>query len=415
MNSKYIPIAFLTFVNSLGVTILLPLIPFIVEDYRGGVIVYGLLIGTYSAFQFFSAPILGALSDKYGRKPILLVSQFGTLVSWIVFCIAFVVPNVMLEIGISLPIIVLLLSRAIDGVTGGNISVANAYISDVTSKRRKTKIFGLMSAVSGVAFLVGPVIGSLSSALPTGYLATGAIAVSISFVTLILIFTVLKESLVIEKRVKNVDQSIVEKINVLGKFVKFSSQSDLLEHIYTSKIFFSLVFSGYTAVIILFSVEHYNLSENQLAILLLTMGSFYILSQSFVVNTISVKIGSLKAFHSGFILMSLSLIAFPFIEVLQIHLISTFFTILGVSLVFTTSKSIITNNVSDSNQGEAVGIDDSISAGASAIAPILVSILYAISTTNTFLIASALLIAPLALAIIKYGSLNLEGNDESDD
>src|SRR3989344_7690195 len=146
MKKRLVPIAFLTFVNVIGFSIQIPVLPFIVDRYGGGPIMYGILLSSYSMFQFLGAPLLGSLSDKYGRRPILLISQTGTLISWVIFAFAYFVPSSIHVATIPLPLAIIMLSRVVDGITGGNISVANAYVSDLTGPEEKTRIFGLLGA-----------------------------------------------------------------------------------------------------------------------------------------------------------------------------------------------------------------------------------------------------------------------------
>ena len=124
---------------------------FLVTKWGGNALVYGLIGATYSAFQLIGAPILGRWSDQYGRRKILLLSQLGTLVSWLVFLTAFFVPlRTILEIDsrtlgqftLTLPLLILFVARAADGITGGNVSVANAYLADITATNSAVGISG---------------------------------------------------------------------------------------------------------------------------------------------------------------------------------------------------------------------------------------------------------------------------------
>ena len=118
------PVLLLTFVNAVGGTLLIPVLPFVVRDLGYSDVVFSLLIAAYPAAQFFAAPILGGMADHYGRRPILLVSQAGTLASWVLFGVAYAFDG-----GLALTLIAV--SRIVDGLTGGNASVAAAYLADV--------------------------------------------------------------------------------------------------------------------------------------------------------------------------------------------------------------------------------------------------------------------------------------------
>jgi DHA1 family tetracycline resistance protein-like MFS transporter len=124
---------------------------------------------TYSAFQLIGAPLLGKWSDVYGRKKVLLLSNAGTLVGWILFFIALLLPDQKFSFDtllfgtftMSLPILVLFLARAIDGITGGNISVANAYLADISSEKSRSSNFGKMAMSTNLGFILGPAIAGL--------------------------------------------------------------------------------------------------------------------------------------------------------------------------------------------------------------------------------------------------------------
>src|SRR6185295_10580465 len=163
MTKKILPVIFLTFINTLGFAILIPVLPFVVKNYNASSIVYGFLLSIYFIFQFLGAPFLGALRDHYGRKPILMLSHFGTLISWGIFGLAYFVPGVSL-FGIALPLYVIGFARIVDGITGGNMSVANAYLSDITTPPEKARAFGTIGAVLGLGMIIGPTLGSFSSA-----------------------------------------------------------------------------------------------------------------------------------------------------------------------------------------------------------------------------------------------------------
>ena len=141
---KLMPVLILTFVNVIGFSILIPVLPEVLKYFTGesSGLFYGLLLSSYALSQFLGAPILGSLSDKYGRRPILLLSQGGTILSWIIFASAYFIPKDMLVGSVSLPLVVIAISRILDGLTGGNVSVAQAWVSDKTTREEKTKAFG---------------------------------------------------------------------------------------------------------------------------------------------------------------------------------------------------------------------------------------------------------------------------------
>ena len=197
------PLLLINFIGTLGFSIVLPFLVFLVIDFGGNAIVYGILAAVYPAFQLVGAPILGRWSDIYGRKKVLLVSHGGTLIGWIFFLFALFLPIENLfsidsplfgTIVITIPLIVLFFARAIDGITGGNVSVANAYLADVSTDVNRSKNFGKMAISSNLGFIVGPAIaGILGSTIYKEVLPVLA-ALVLSLITLFVIGFTLKES-----------------------------------------------------------------------------------------------------------------------------------------------------------------------------------------------------------------------------
>ena len=197
------PLLLINFIGTLGFSIVLPFLVFLVIDFGGNAIVYGILAAIYPAFQLIGAPILGRWSDIYGRKKVLLISHGGTLVGWIIFLFALFLPNEnlfsinSLLVGtfvITLPLIILFIARALDGITGGNVSVANAYLADVSSDINRSKNFGKMAISSNLGFIVGPAIAGILGATIYKEILPVLAALFLSLVTLIVIGFSLKES-----------------------------------------------------------------------------------------------------------------------------------------------------------------------------------------------------------------------------
>ena len=130
----------------MGFGIILPLLPFIAEKYQANPFQIGMLTASYSFFQLVASPIIGRLSDRYGRKKILIISQFGSAVGYLLLGIAGNLP-------------LLFISRIVDGITGGNISIAQAYIADVTDKKNRAKGMGMIGAAFGIGFIFGQALG----------------------------------------------------------------------------------------------------------------------------------------------------------------------------------------------------------------------------------------------------------------
>lgn len=168
-RSPLLAIFLVAFVGMLGYGIIIPITPFYARSYGASDFTIGLLIASYALMQFIFAPILGRLSDRYGRRPLLLVSLAGTIGSLLLF-------------GFATSLVLLFVGRLLDGATGGNISIAQAYISDVTTEENRARGMGMIGAALGLGFIAGPAIGGFLSRngnyqLPI-FVASGVAAVS---------------------------------------------------------------------------------------------------------------------------------------------------------------------------------------------------------------------------------------------
>jgi len=190
------PILVVNFVGTLGFSIVLPFLVYLVTRWGGNGFLYGVMGATYSAFQLVGAPILGRWSDRWGRRKILLLSQLGTLVSWAIFVVAFWLPERPLVVvdssfvgrfSLTLPLVVMFVARACDGITGGNVSVANAYLADITDEPHRAENFGKMSVAANLGFILGPAIAALLAGTSVGALGPVLAALLISLVATLLI------------------------------------------------------------------------------------------------------------------------------------------------------------------------------------------------------------------------------------
>src|SRR5690349_10439564 len=200
-QASLFPILLVNFVGTLGFSIVLPFLVFVVMKFGGNAIVYGILAATYPAFQLIGSPILGKWSDTYGRKKILLLSNVGTSIGWLLFLFALFLPSTfnihIVFLGtfvVIIPLLMLFLARAIDGVTGGNISIANAYLADLSSDSSRSKNFGKMAISSNLGFILGPALAGILGGTIYGAILPVLAALVLSLVTLLAIVLLLKES-----------------------------------------------------------------------------------------------------------------------------------------------------------------------------------------------------------------------------
>ena len=236
-----IPVIFFTILlNSLGFGILIPVIPLLLANPKSqyfmlpsgftlaqGYIIFGFLVASFSVMQFIATPILGQLSDKFGRKRILAVSLAGTCISFVMFAVGIIIKNIPL----------LFISRAFDGLTGGNVSVAQAVVADVTPPDQRAKTFGLIGSAFGIGFILGPFLGGiLSEKKLVGWFNAATpfwFAAILSFIDVCIILVCLAETFKTEKNKKIIWSQSIKNIAKALQYEKL--KSDLYLFIFISK------------------------------------------------------------------------------------------------------------------------------------------------------------------------------------
>jgi Arabinose efflux permease len=179
---KILPILVVVLVDLLGLTIIVPLLPLYAASFRISPFMIGLLGASFPLMQLIAAPWLGRLSDRYGRKPVLIASQIGTLIGFLL-------------LGVANTIWLLFISRIIDGISGGNIAIAQAMMSDSTTERTRTQGLGLIGAAFGLGFIIGPVIAFIALALSgNNYHVPAFIAAALSAASILISWLWLPET-----------------------------------------------------------------------------------------------------------------------------------------------------------------------------------------------------------------------------
>jgi len=421
-NLKILPAYLLTFVNVIGFSIMIPVLPFIVKEANAPEYVYGLLLSAYSFFQFIGSPFLGKLSDSRGRKPILVISQFGTLLSWVIYGVAYFVAYDVLEVYqydfmgkvffYSLPLIIIAFARIADGLTGGNISVTNAYVSDITTLEQKKTIFGTLGGIVGIGFVIGPAIGGLTSGYNENgefeYLGTILTAAGVSLIALLSILFFLKESLPIEKRREYKKHNFIKSFNIV-KRVNSLNPKYIVKQVLVLKSLMSATMAFYIATIVLYVIELFDFTPFGTGIFLLVAGIFLGFNQAVLFKKVVLKIGELYTLIIGFSLTALGLVLITLTDILWIYMILYYILNLGLSLSFPVFNSLISQHADEDKQGEIMGISESIQSISNAIFPVIATAIYGFIGYNIYFF---LALIPLAGSFVTMRLIKkLRAND----
>ena len=404
MHKKLLPAYLLTFVNVLGFSILMPVLPFIVKSYGAEKWVYGLLLTLYAGFQFIGAPFLGTLSDSLGRKPILLISQAGTLLSWFIFLIALNIPDSSV-FGLSMGLLIIGASRALDGITGGNISVSNAYVSDITTREEKSYIFGYLGGIAGLGLIIGPGIGGITASTSLGFNGTLIAAISISVLALLAIIFLLKESHLPEKRSPRKKESIFNSFLIL-KRIREIDPKPIIKLLFITKFFFGTMMAFYMSTIALFIIDLFQFDAKQLGLFMLVVGLFLAFNQAFLSRIVIKKIGEFPTLLIGLALSSVGLICITLTANFWLYIAFYYIMNLGLSLCFPTFNALISIHADPKKQGAVMGISESINSFALAAFLILGSTLYGHLEYKVYYIIAAFPIGAFLIAYFGYKKLN---------
>ena len=404
------PLLLSNFIGTLGFSIVLPFLVFLVIDFGGNAIVFGILSAIYPAFQLIGAPILGIWSDIYGRKKVLLLSHGGTLVGWIIFLFALFLPVENLFninsalIGtfvITIPLVVLFLARALDGITGGNVSVANAYLADVSTDVNRSKNFGKIAVSANLGFIVGPAIaGILGSTIYKEMLPVLA-ALFLSLVTLIVIGFTLKESkptvLVQVPEKGNIGKIFSHECKECYKIVspKKIKFQDIFKLKFVSFLLFLyfFIFLGFNIYYTSFpihAVAGLKWSITQLGIFYAVLSGIMVLIQGPVLRKALQKFSEEKLVIIGSLILGTNFILFVSNETLLIYIAAILFAV-GNGLMWPSFMSILTKRAGYVYQGAIQGVASSFGSLASIIGLTIGGLLYNLIGGTTFLISAGII------------------------
>ena len=380
-GSVALGIVFLTvFLDLVGFGIVLPLLPFYATELGASPFEVGLIIASYSAMQFVFAPVWGSLSDRYGRRPLLLLGLFGSAASYVVF-------------GLARSLEVLLLSRVIAGIMGANIPVAQAYIADSTTIERRARGMGMIGAAFGLGFIFGPAIGGGLS--PWGYGVPGFVAAGLSLAAATAAWFWLPESLAVENRVSDGFGALSAVTGRARTAAQVLARKRLREPI---GVFFlgTMGFAGFTTIFPLFL-------ENPLGLTALYAGGMFALVgmvsagvQGALIGPMVERYGEQANAALGGALLSAGVIAMGLGQSILATILSLLAVGVGWGLLAPSLQSLVSRRAMANEQGQVLGVNQSASALARVIGPVAAGWAYGALGPGMGFVAGGALIAAAA-------------------
>lgn len=379
-GSPLLPIFLIVLIGLVGFGIIIPILPYYATTFKASPFTVGALLASYSLCQMVATPYLGALSDTYGRRPILLLSQAGTFLSFI-----------LLGLANSLPL--LFAARVLDGLSGGNISTAQAYISDITEEQHRTKAFGLIGAAFGIGFIMGPALGGFL-ARNGNYAAPAFAAAGLSLAALALTFVWLPESLPKEARTEARPPRVLD-IAGLREALGMGQLGVLLA------IFFLFNFAqtGFQSMFALFTLARLHFGARETGYVLAYVGVLGALLQGGGIRPLVKRLGEGRMVRAGLLIATFGLVATTWVTTLPALLVALAPVAAGLSLATPALNSLLTLQSPPGRYGEILGLSQSVAALARVLAPLAAGFVFdSIGAAAPFLLAGALLLAGYLLA-----------------
>lgn len=302
MTTRRLTIVFIVaFLNLVGFGIVIPLIPYFAGTLGADAMLIGLLIASYPAAQLISAPLLGRLSDRLGRRPVLMLTMLGNALAFVAF-------------GLSATLNALFISRILSGLMMGNSSVVQAYVSDLTEGEERTYCLGRIGAALGLGFVVGPAIGGLFSAV--NFSLPAYIAAAFSLINTFVIYWGLPESLQLKRgrALRGAGMSLRQLMNAIRR--------PLMGSLLTGRFVFSLAFATFTTIFALFAREKLKINAAETGYLLAYAGLLIILVQGVLIERLVRRFNEGVLLFSGLAGLALSMLGWAYtVSVLQVVLV----------------------------------------------------------------------------------------------
>ena len=390
--------AFLTLLNDrLGETLIFPLLPFLLASFTGDGRVLGLLTGSYAIAQFAFTPLIGALSDRYGRRPVIAVCVAGSVLGLGLFAITVATDwgAIPWAAGSSLPLALLFTARLIDGVSGGTAATAGAVLADISPPEGRAKAFGLIGVAFGLGFILGPALGGLLGRVNVNLPLL--VAVAIAALNLLLVLTLLPETHPQEARIPLPRKRELQPFTQLARV--FSNPQ--VRRLCGAFFLFFLAFNGFTAVLVLYFKQTFAWGPGLAGAAFLVVGVVATVVQGGLIGPLVKRFGEwrLSLAGLGFVIAGCLLIALASrANAVAMVFSAVALLALGTGLVTPCLRSLVSRRLDDSGQGAALGSLQGLQSLGSFIGPPLAGLAYeTLGKQSPFWLAMLLLLGVIQL------------------
>jgi len=400
-SSALLTVFLIVLIDLMGFGIVLPLLAFYGSSFNASAVQVGLLYSIYSFAQLIFSPIWGSLSDRFGRRPIILLSTFGSTLAYLVF-------------GFSNSLWLLFLSRLIAGVMGGNISTAQAYVADVTTHEDRAKGMGLIGAAFGIGFVMGPGIAALlihpsflkiaHIPIENRFAIPGFFAAALSFASFLFAFFKLPETIQPNSRVSDNERIVRPSVFTKLFWVSILNQKGAgipyLFAMFMASIFLlSFSQANLYSAFPLFCKDLLNLSAQKVGMIFVYLGIIAAVIQGMLIKQLTRRFGEKKLFLIGSILMPLGFFLIPFANSEKILVYFLCVMGIGSSLNGPTLNSLISKEADPSKVGATMGTSQGIASLGRVIGPTWGGFLYGLHYQLPFFVTALLLSITIPIGI----------------
>lgn len=385
--------AFLTLLNDrLSESIVFPLLPFLLAQFAPNGRTLGLLAGSYALAQFLVTPLIGTLSDRHGRRPVIAICVCGSIVGLGLFATTVSLPW---QQAAGLPLLLLFTARIIDGISGGTAATAGAVLADISPPEGRARAFGLIGVAFGLGFILGPGLG--------GWLATFNIALPVwvatgfAVVNLLVVVTMLPETHPPEARLTSLKQRALNPFTRIGSLMSGNSIGRLSGGFFL----FFLAFNGFTAILVLYFKQRFDWGPDLATTAFLIVGLVATLVQGVLIGPLVKRFGEWRLTLVGLGLVIVGCLLIPAIGTAN-RITSVYLAVgmlaFGTGLVTPSLRSLVSRRLGDNGQGAALGSLQSLQSLGSFLGPPLAGLSYdVVGPASPFAGAAFLLIIVIAL------------------